>query len=229
MRAIMLLAFTLAACEPERGEGVYPRTAAEREADTEAKFQAGEKLGLGGLRVRLHALGVKESEIAQVVEPDHGVTVLQLAFGPDRLRALDSRALADLVLDSNFRLTFADPATARAVPVAEEDYRRERLAEVAVLKRHGDWQRVPRQRLGESVASIARRVEHWCDFDPGDALRVIDGAWLDYRHAPVDTAVRELGAGPASDKFDCLRRTVYATQLRRRFIGYRGRPPPPVY
>ena len=100
---------------------------------------------------------------------------------------------------------------------------------MAVVKAHGDWERIPRKREGEPITSLARRVEDWCDFDPGRALHVIDGRWLEYSHAPVDIAVREPVPGRATDRFDCLRRTVYATQLRRHFIGYRGEEPPPVY
>lgn len=227
--AVPLLLLALSGCGDGRGEGIYPETPAERRTRAEAKYLAGERLGIDGLRRELAALGVKESEYSAVTEPDHGIEVLELRIAPDRLAELDPDALARLVLDSNFRLTFSDPDTERAVGVGEEMYRRETATEIAELKRHGDWHRVPRSKPGEPMASFARRIENWCDFEPGQALRVIDGRWLEYSHAPVDMAVAEPVPGDAAARFDCLRRVVYATQLRRHFIGYRGEPPPPVY
>jgi len=228
--AALVLAIALASCGgAERGAGIYPETPAERQARQQAKFEAGEKIGLDGLRRELAALGLKPGEYAQVTEPDHQIKVLELRAGPGRIAAIDRKALARLVLDSNFRLTFADPESARAVDVAEELYRREMAMEIAILKRHGDWGRVPRPRPGEPIQMLAHRIEDWCGFDPGGALLVVGGKWLEYSHAPVDEAVTEQVPGAAAARFDCLRRVVYATQLRRHFIGYRGEPPPPLY
>lgn len=230
IRPLALLPLALiAACGPERGAGVYPETPEARQARQEAEFRAGERLGLDGLRKALLALGIEESEIEQVADPDHGIEMLRLDIDMARLEELDAQALARLELDSNYRLLFADESVARAVPTAEEIYRRDRAKEIAVLKRHGDWERVPRLKPGEAIPSLARRVENWCDYDAGKGLQVIDGRWLEYSHYPVDSAVGESTPGAATDRFDCLRRTVYATQLRRYFIGYRGEPPPVLY
>jgi hypothetical protein len=222
----------LAACgaqEPERGAGVYPLAPHERQARQEAQFQAGEKMSLDDLRRALLALGVRKDEIAKATDPDHGIPVLRVAITPARLAGVDVDVFERLKLDSNYRLEFADEAVARAIAKSDVLYRRETAAEIAVVKAHGDWERIPRLREGETMASLARRVEEWCDFDPGGALQVIDGRWLEYAHAPVDIAVREPVPGRATDRFDCLRRTVYATQLRGYFIGYRGEAPPPLY
>ncbi|GGE04413.1 hypothetical protein GCM10011515_25030 [Tsuneonella deserti] len=226
----LLLALGAVACGgTKHGAGVYSETPSQRQARQEAEFAAGEKLGIDGLRHELGALGVGPDEYALVVEPDHQIEVIQLRVGRDRMAKLDRDALASLVLDSNFRLTFADPAAERAVDVTEELFRREMAKEIAVLKRHGDWERVPRLRRGEPLQTLAHRIEDWCGFEPGGALHTVGGRWLEYSHAPVDTAVREPVPGVAAARFDCLRRVVYATQLRRHFIGYRGEPPPPLY
>lgn len=228
-RALPLLVIALAACGPERGAGVYPESQAERDAAREAAFAKGEALGLDGLRAKLVELGVEPAEIATVPDPDYAIDRLVMNISVDRLDEFDTNVLAGLVVDSNFRLTFADPAIERAVDVGEELYRREMAAEIAILKRHGDWDRVPRQNEGEAMAEFGRRLEHWCDFEPGAALRVIDGRWLEYTRGPVDAAVGEAKPGPDTARFLCLRRAVYATQLRRHFIGYRGEAPPPLY
>ncbi|WP_162935703.1 hypothetical protein [Tsuneonella amylolytica] len=228
---LSLLAVTAGcgAAEPERGAGVYPQTPQERQAQQAAEFQKGERLSLGDLRRELLKRGIRETEIIQAIEPDHGIVVLRVAVTPARLSKLDVDALAGLELDSNYRIEFPDAEVDRAVAQSDELFRRERAKEIAVVKSHGDWDRIPRLRDGETITSLARRVEHWCDFDPGSALLVIDDRWLEYSRAPVDTAVREAVPGPQTDRFDCLRRTVYATQLRRHFIGYRGDRPPPIY
>jgi hypothetical protein len=224
-----LAVLALAACGTERGAGIYPETPAARQARQNAEFEAGEKLGVDGLERALVALDIGRGTFVRVIEPDHQIEVIELRAAPNALDGATRAALAKLVLDSNFRLTFADSRTERAVDVGEELYRREMAKEIAVLKRHGDWARVPRLRPGEPLRLLAHRVEDWCDFDPGHALRVVDGKWLEYTHVPVDEAVIEPVPARATARFDCLRRVVYATQLRRHFIGYRGEPAPPIY
>ena len=73
------------------------------------------------------------------------------------------------------------------------------------------------------MSAFAPRLEAWCGYKEGQALRVVDGAWVDYQHEMVDMAVADKD-GRASASFDCMKRVVDAsTELRRRFIGNRGR------
>ncbi|MXO75373.1 hypothetical protein GRI40_09125 [Altererythrobacter aerius] len=228
-RALLLVALLASACQGERGAGVYRETPEARQARQDAAFLAGERVGVGAIKGRLADIGIGPDRYRLVTDPDHGVELVELAGPPDGLSKSQREALGRLVVDSNFRLTFADAATERAVDPGEEMYRRDVITAIAELDRHGDWDRVPRMTPGESLTLLARRIEAWCDFERGDALNVIDERWLEYSHAPVDAAVTEPVPADAAARFDCLRRVVYATQLRRHFIGYRGEQPPPVY
>ena len=56
-----------------------------------------------------------------------------------------------------------------------------------------------------------------------EALKVIEGAWVDYQHEMVNLGATDKN-GRASASFDCVKRVVDASpELRRRFIGNRGR------
>jgi hypothetical protein len=217
----------LAGCgDPPPGSGVHELSPAERLARDEARFTAGEQLGLAGLERRLLALGLHREELARAIDRDYGIELVRLSIGPQRLAEIDRPALARLNLDSNYRIAFADPSAERAfAPYSgEEAFRRDQAEAIAELKRHGDWQRVPRRRGIEPMARFAQRLESWCGYESGEALHVIDGAWLEYAHEFVDGAVREAPPGRKGAQFDCLRRVVYATELRWSFIGNRGRP-----
>jgi hypothetical protein len=73
------------------------------------------------------------------------------------------------------------------------------------------------------MTAFAPRLEAWCGYKQGQALKVIEGAWVDYQHEMVNLAVGDQD-GRASASFDCMKRVVDATtELRRRFIGNRGR------
>jgi hypothetical protein len=217
---------SLAGCgDPPRGSGVHELSPAQRIAQDEARFQAGEKLGVDALERQLQALGLHPEEMVRTTDEDYGIEVVRLSIGPERLAALDRPALARLNLDSNYRITFADLSAERAFAhySGEEAFRRDQAEAIAELKRHGDWHRVPRRRGIEPMARFARRLESWCGYEAGEALNVIDGAWLEYTHEFVDGAVREPTPGRKAAQFDCLRRVVYATELRWSFIGNRGR------
>jgi hypothetical protein len=224
--ATALAALALAGCgEPPRGSGVHVLTLKERIARDDAEFRAGEKLSLDELRQRLLSLELRPDELGRTIDEDYGIELVNLAIPPTRLSALDGSAIAGLQLDSNYRIAFADPATEHALAeeVAEEGFRRDKAQVIAELRRYGDWERIPRRRGLEPMPLFARRLESWCGYGPGEALRVIDGAWLEYAREYVDAAVRERIPGRKAAQFDCLRRVVYATELRRYFIGNRGR------
>ena len=73
------------------------------------------------------------------------------------------------------------------------------------------------------VSVYAPMLEAWCGYKEGQALRVVDGAWVDYRHEMVDMAVNDKD-GRATASFDCMKRVVdSSTEFGRRFIGNRGR------
>jgi hypothetical protein len=222
------LALTLASVtgcgEPPRGAGVHELSPAERIAADEARFRAGEKLGIASLQRRLLALGLRRDEIGRAIDEDYGIELVRLAIGPQRLAQLDGKALAHLQLDNNYRIAFSDPAAERAVAAhaAEEGFRRDQGEAIAELKRYGDWETVPRRRGREAMPLFARRLESWSDYEPGEGLRVVDGEWLEYSREFVDGAVREAIPGRKAAQFDCLRRVVYATELRWNFIGNRG-------
>jgi hypothetical protein len=217
---------SLAGCgEPPRGSGVHELSPADRLARDEARFRAGETLGVDRLERRLAALGLRGDEMARATDEDYGIEMVRLSIGPKRLAEIDREALARLDLDSNYRIAFADRSVEQAMAhySAEEAFRRDQAEAIAELKRQGDWERVPRRRGTEPMPRFARRLESWCDYEPGEALEVIDGAWLEYAHEFVDGAVREPTPGRKAAQFDCLRRVVYATELRWAFIGNRGR------
>lgn len=223
--ALVLALASVTGCgEPPRGTGVHELSLAERIAIGEARFRAGERLGIESLQRRLLALGLRRDEIGRATDEDYGIELVRLAIGPRRLAELDAQALARLQLESNYRLAFSDPGAERAFAAyeAEEGFRRDQAEAIAELKRYGDWESVPRRRGREAMPLFARRLESWCDYEPGEALNVIDGAWLEYAREFVDSAVREAVPGRKAAQFDCLRRVVYATELRWNFIGNRG-------
>ena len=221
---VLALALVSGCGEPPRGTGVHEVSPAERIAAGEARFRAGEKLGIESLQRRLLAMGLRRDEIGLATDDDYRIELVRLAIGPQRLAELDAKALARLQLESNYRIAFSDPAAERAfgAHAAEEGFRRDQAEAIAELKRYGDWETVPRRRGREAMPLFARRLESWCDYEPGEALGVIDGAWLEYSHEFVDGAVCEATPGRKAAQFDCLRRVVYATELRWNFIGNRG-------
>jgi len=220
----LALALVTGCGEPPRGTGVHELSVDERIAAGEARFRAGEKLGIASLQRRLLALGLRRDEMGRAIDEDYRIELVLLAIGPRRLAELDAKALARLQLDSNYRLAFSDPAAERAFAAhaAEEGFRRDQAEAIAELKRYGDWESVPRRRGREAMPLFARRLESWCDYAPGEGLKVVDGAWLEYARGFVDGAVREASPGRKTAQFDCLRRVVYATELRWNFIGNRG-------
>jgi hypothetical protein len=208
--------------EPPPGSGVHQVPAAELQAQVEAEYRAGD-VPIVVVEQRLRALGVRPEEMRRVPDPDYGIAMIELAISPQRLATLDAAALARLDLDTNRRLTLADPVARRrfAEIAGEEDFAREQAQAIAELKQAGDWERAPRRRGREPMSLFAPRVERWCGYPPGQALQVIDGAWLLYNQRLANEVVMEPRPGRKRAQFDCLRRIVYATDLRWNFVGYR--------
>jgi hypothetical protein len=190
----------------------------------EAEYNASPDIKSEELHQRLNALGIKDAWIAPAKE-EHGVDIFELRIPRDDFAKLDHRALAKLALDSRYRFEFVDGDQVHTAALYQgaELHERDKAGALRQLAQRGQLETYPRYREGMDMSAYAPRLEAWCGYKPGQALRVIDGAWVDYRHAMVDLAVADRD-GRASASFDCMKRVVDAsTELRRRFIGNRGR------
>jgi hypothetical protein len=158
-----------------------------------------------------------------VVE-DHGVEVLQLRVPPADFARLDKRGLAKLLLDSRYRFEFVDRDQVHqfALYQGAETHARDKAKALKELAERGQIDSFPRYSSGMPMEIYAARLEGWCGYKKGQALSVIDGAWLDYQHRMVDMAAEDQDRR-ASASFDCMKRVVDATDLRRHFIGNKGR------
>jgi hypothetical protein len=190
----------------------------------EAEFNATPDIKGAELRERLHALGVENGWVTPVLN-DHQVEVLELRVPDDAFAKFDKRALAKLVLDSRYRFDFVDQDQIRefALHQGAETHARDKAKALKELSERGQIESFPRYREGMPMTGYASRLEVWCGYSKGEALAVIDGDWLDYRHGMVDKAVEDADDGRAAASFDCVKRVVDATDLRRHFIGNRGR------
>ncbi len=189
-----------------------------------AEFEATSDIKGAELRAALKRLGIRENWMTPATE-DNGVAILELRVPDAEFATLDHRALAKLVLDSRYRFEFVDPEQARiaAHHQGAELHVREQATALRELKARGQLDSYPRYEKGMAVSAFAPQLEAWCGYERGQAFRLIDGNWVDYQHAMVDlAAVDQQGRALAS--FDCVKRVVDATpELRRRFIGNRGR------
>ena len=189
----------------------------------EAEFNATPDIKGQELIERLHAFGIKDEWIAPVLD-DHDVEVLQLRVPSADFDKLDKRGLAKLVLDSRYRFEFVDPDQVHqfARYQGAETHAREKAKALKELAERGQIDSFPRYSSGMPMEAYAARLEGWCGYKKGEALAVIDGAWLDYQHRMVDMAAEDRD-GRASASFDCMKRVVDATDLGRHFIGNKGR------
>ena len=224
----LLLAITLCAfagaCGDAPGIAGHIETLDQRIKRQEAEFNASPDVKDGELRARLHALGVKDGWMKPALE-ENGVEILQLRVPRTDFARLDKRALAKLVLDSRYRFEFVDNGQIHefALYQGAETHARDKKKALAELAEWGQVDSFPRYREGVDLATFAPRLEAWCGYKKGQALRVVDGYWVDYQHSMVDLAVEDKD-GRASASFDCMKRVVDATtELRRRFTGNRGR------
>lgn len=226
MAATFVLATAVAGC----AKGEQQRrveSEAELEAQDRLAFERSPDVGITELRRRLAALGVGAEAIRESTDPDHGIAILALRLSDAQFAAIDKAALAALLLDSRYRFDLVDQRQQRALAAysVEEDRKRRRDRYWTELKANGELDIFPRYRAGSDMTAYARRLEDYCGYEPGEALTVIDGRWLQYRNAMVDGAVRRQQSGaPGMAAFKCMVRIIYATELQPYFIGNRGRP-----
>lgn len=215
---------SIAACgnapfEPRRMESI-----AELQKWDEQEFANSPDMQLPQLREELHKLGITDAEISETVE-ENGVPIFMLTLDDAKFDRLDKAAMAKLELDSRYRLELKDQDQVRKFAhfSVEENAKREKEEALRYLAKNGEMGRFPVYQSGTPMVAYARALEHYCGYQDGEALNVVDGQWLEYRHNMVDMAVadqREGDHGMAS--FKCLVRIVYATDLRPHFIGNRS-------
>jgi hypothetical protein len=216
---------SLAACGNSRFEPRRMESDAELQAVDEREFANSPDMQLPELRKELHKLGINDGEIRETVEENH-VPIFMLALDDTKFEKLDKAALATLLLDSRYRFDLKDQDQARKFAhfsVAEKT-KREKAEALRYLTKNGEMGKFPRYRDGISMIAYAQALEHYCGYQSGEALNVIHGKWLDYRHRMVDKAVEDQdGRDHGMASFKCLVRIVYATDLQPHFIGNRSR------
>jgi hypothetical protein len=221
----LALTAPLAACGNEApGIENHIETMDQRIKRQEAEFDATPDIKGEDLRKRLNTLGIKDAWMKVALE-EHGVEIFELRVPKEDFARLDHRALAKLNLDSRYRFEFMDKDQVHTAALyhGAEMHEREKAKALRELAERGQLKTYPRYREGTPMTAYAPKLEAWCGYKEGQALRVIDGAWVDYQHEMVDLAVQDKD-GRASASFDCMKRVVDATtELRRRFIGNRGR------
>ena len=196
---------------------------AELQAQDERAFANSPDVQLPELRRKLRQMGVREAAIRQI-EEENGVEVFQLALDQAAFAQLDKAALAKLQLDSRYRFELANSGQSRMLArySVAEDAARRKQRDWKELAANGEIDIFPRYRAGSDMTAYARSLERYCGYAPGEALNVIEGRWLEYRHAMADRAAEERGTGAVAS-FKCVVRIVYATELQPYFIGNRGR------
>jgi hypothetical protein len=218
------LLLSLAACGNSRAEPRRMESDAELQAVDKQEFDSSPDMQLPELRERLHALGIIDGEISETVE-DHGVPIFMLTLDDAKFDGLDKAAMARLQLDSRYRFDLKDQDQVRKFAhfSGAENTKRTKAEALRYLARNGEMGKFPRYRDGMPMVAYARALEHYCGYDEGEALNVIDGQWLEYRHLMVDKAVDDQdGREHGMASFKCLVRIVYATDLGPHFIGNRS-------
>jgi hypothetical protein len=190
----------------------------------ERDFAASPNIQLPELRQRLKALGVASNQMKLATE-EHGESILLVGLDDSQFEIIDKRALAKLLHDSRYRfeLTAAAQRTAFAAYSVAEDNAREKTKALKELAENGEMDRFPRYRQGLNMTQYARTLEAYCGYGSGEALRVVQGAWLEYTNKMASDAAVAAAQGKSTANFHCVRRIVYATDLRRQFIGNRDR------
>ena len=225
MRAVTgIMLLSLTACgnssfQPRRMESI-----AELQKWDEQEFANSPDMQLPELRGELHKLGITDAEISDKID-DNNVRIFVLTLDDSKFDKLDKEQMARLQLDSRYRLELKDRDQVRkfAHLSVEENAKREKEEALRYLAKNGEMGRFPVYRPGTPMVAYAKALEHYCGYQDGEALNVVDGQWLEYRHNMVDMAVADEGKpdhGMAS--FKCLARIVYATDLRPHFIGNRS-------
>jgi len=190
----------------------------------ERDFAASPNIRLPELRQRLKALGVATNEMEQSTD-EHGEPIILVSLDRSKFEMIDKRALAKLLQDSRhrFELTAAAQRTTFAAYSVAEHNAREKTKALKELAENGEMDHFPRHRQGLNMTQYARTLEAYCGYASGEALRVVQGGWLEYTNKmAADAAVAE-AQGKSTANFHCVRRIVYATDLGRQFVGNRGR------
>ena len=222
--ALLWVAPALAACSNTAGNPRRMESEAEVQAEDEREFNVSPDLRLPELRVELHKLGITDKEISETIEENY-VPIFMLTLEDTKFDKLDKAQLARLQHDSRYRFELKDPEQTRKFAhfSVAENTKRTKAEALRYLAKNGEMGRFPVYRPGTPMIAYATALEHYCGYDDGEALNVIDGRWLEYRHRMVDKAVEDQGGrehGMAS--FKCLVRIVYATDLGPHFIGNRN-------
>ena len=218
------LLLSLAACGNAKFEPRRMESDAELQKIDEQAFNATPDMQLPELRTELHMLGITDKEISETVE-ENDVPVFMLTLDDAKFDKLDKAALARLQLDSRYRfdLKDRDQVSKFADFSVAENTKRTKAEALRYLTKNGEMGKFPRYRDGMPMVAYARALEHYCGYDEGEALNVIDGRWLEYRHLMVDKAVEDQdGRDHGMASFKCLVRIVYATDLGPHFIGNRS-------
>ena len=218
------LLLSLAACSNASFEPRRMESDAELQAQDAQAFANSPDMQLPELRKELHRLGITDAEISDAVE-DHGVSTFVLTLDEAKFDKLDKARMAELQHDSRFRFDLKDQDQIRkfAEFSVAEDTKRKKAEALRYLAENGENGRFPRYRDGMPMVAYARTLEHYCGYDDGEALNVVDGRWLEYRHRMVDKAVEDQdGREHGMASFKCLVRIVYATDLGAHFIGNRS-------
>lgn len=222
--ATAALLLGLVACSPFPDGQRRMESFTELKAKQDSDFEASPNVQLPELRKRLHALGVADMSMRQAVD-DYDGPILMLSLDRPQYDKLDKPALAKLELDSRYRFRLTDPWQVRdfAGYSVAEDWDREGAIALKELADKSEMDRFPQYVPGHSMTIYARQLEAYCGHGPEQALRVIDGKWLEYNNKMTSDAAIAAADGQSYASFACIRRIVYATDLGRHFIGNRGR------
>ena len=216
-------AAAMAGCGPKRQAS---ETFEQRAARQLKEFEATPDIKGDELKRRLVAAGVPTGAMTPTLD-DYQEEVLMLKVDRATFARLDQRKLAKLVLDSRYRFEFTDPGQVRAFAqyVGAETNTREKAKAIGELRARGELGKVPRYHAGEPMRSFANRLELYCGIEPGMALLVRDVAWLDWSRSYARATAQAGADGHTQplESFDCLKRVIDATEVRRHFIGNRGR------
>jgi hypothetical protein len=218
------LLLSLAACGNAKFEPRRMESDAELQKIDEQEFNATPDVQLPELRTELHKLGITDKEISETVE-ENDVPIFMLTPDDAKFDKLDKAALARLQLDSRYRFDLKDQNQVRKFAhfSVAENTKRTKAEALRYLTKNGEMGKFPRYRDGMPMVAYARALEHYCGYGEGEALNVIDGRWLQYRHLMVDKAVEDQdGRDHGMASFKCLLRIVYATDLQPHFIGNRS-------
>ena len=218
------LLLSLTACGEAKFEPRRMESDAELQKVDEQEFNATPDMQLPELRTELHKLGITDQEISETVE-ENDVSIFMLTLDDAKFDKLDKAALARLQLDSRYRFDLKDQEQVLKFAhfSVAENMKRTKAEALRYLAKNGEMGKFPRYRDGMPMVAYARALEHYCGYDEGEALNVIDGRWLEYRHRMVDKAVEDQdGRDHGMASLKCLVRIVYATDLGPHFIGNRS-------